>query len=115
MRISHLKTPLVIVFSISLTLNILLWLLALFFFPHDSPSAVLHYNIDVGIDFIGEGKQIIMLPVAGLLLLVGNGLLAAVLRSTDQRVAWLHFYITPLFKLIHIGAGFFFFEAHQKQ
>ena len=102
-----------LVFLISLALNILLWGLALFVFPHDEPSAVLHYNIDVGIDFIGESKQIIMLPVAGLLLLVGNSLLAAVLRTTDFRAAKLLHYITPIIQLILIGAFVLVWQANQ--
>ncbi|MFH1354260.1 MAG: hypothetical protein ABIH36_03135 [bacterium] len=113
LKISHLKTPLVIIFSINLALNILLWLLALFLFPHNNPSAVLHYNIDVGIDFIGESKQIVMLPIAGLLLLAGNSLLAAVLRSTNQRSALLLCYIIPILQLILIGAFILVWQANQ--
>ena len=108
-----LKTPLAIILAISLALNVSLWFLALFLFPHDSPSAVLHYNIDVGIDFIGEGKQIIILPITGLLLLVGNNLLAAVLRSTDKRAAQLLCYITPILQLILIGAFILVWQANQ--
>lgn len=99
--------------STSLILNAILWALALFLFPHDSPNAVLHYNIDVGIDFIGESRQIIMLPIAGLLLLFGNSLLAAVLRSTDRRAAWLLCYITPILQLILISAFFLVWQANQ--
>lgn len=108
----RLKNPLAIILATSLALNLFLWLLVWLLFPHDNPSAVLHYNIDVGIDFVGEGAQIIVLPAAGLILLAGNSLLGAVLRPVDKRAAWLLWTITPIVQLILISAFLLVWQAN---
>lgn len=69
-------------------LNGLLWSLALFAFPRQDAAVVLHYNIDVGIDFIGEGKQIVLLPLVGLLIIIGNGLIAWSIRRIHPVAFW---------------------------
>ncbi len=80
--------PLVLIILVSVSLNIAIWLLAFFLFPA-SDAAVLHYSIGIGIDFIGSGRQIYLLPVIGLVVLVGNTLLGVVVKRTDLRSAWL--------------------------
>lgn len=80
--------------ALGVGLNIVLWLVAWFAFPRATPVAVLHYSPGVGIDFIGEGRQIMVLPLAGLAIVVGNGLLAAALRRASGRAS-----------LVLVGAG----------
>lgn len=80
-------TPALIITSVFL--NIGLWFLAWFYFPQDSPAAVLHYSVGVGIDFIGPGRQILMLPIVGSCLLVINIMLARLIRPTSAAAYWM--------------------------
>ncbi len=98
-----LHRPLVLVFAISAALNIALWLLAWQFYSRHPEAAVLHYNIDVGVDLIGEGQQITMLPTAGTVLLAVNGLLGILVRRVDTRAAWVVWGVTPIVQLILVG------------
>jgi hypothetical protein len=88
----------------SVSINILLWLLIIFFFPRDTPTAILHYNLDIGIDFMGEGRQIKALPLAGLALLLGNFTLASMIHKNYSITAWILWLITPLVQLLFLLA-----------
>jgi hypothetical protein len=90
--------------SASLILNGILWLLTLTLFPQGDAVAILHYSVDTGIDLIGEGKQIIVLPQVGLVILLGNGALGALLRRTDPAAAWILWGCVAPLQLILIGA-----------
>lgn len=100
------------IISGSLVLNAVLWLLVLLLFPRDSGTAVLHYNTDVGIDFIGPSVQIIVLPAIGLLLLLGNSLLGAALRRADKRAAFLLWGSLPVLQLILLGSFILVWQAN---
>lgn len=86
-------------------LNLLLWIIVLATFPKDSPSAILHYTAGIGVDFIGEGWQIITLPAIGILLLVVNTVLARLVEGASQSEAsklafWVLWGSVPLFECI---------------
>src|SRR5687768_8522230 len=81
-------------------LNAVLWFLAMRVFPHETPAAVLHYSIDVGIDFVGEGTQITSLPLLGLLLLVFNTVLGIALLRADQRASWVLWCTMPILQVL---------------
>lgn len=70
-------------------LNLILWLLAWRASSLLPPASVLHYNTAIGIDFIGSGSELFTLPVIGSILLVGNSLIAALLRHTAPRAIWI--------------------------
>jgi multidrug transporter EmrE-like cation transporter len=82
-------------------------------FAHDNPTAILHYSIDVGIDFIGQGKQIIVLPLAGLLLLIGNTVLGAALKRADIRSAYILWASIPIIQIILQGAFILIWQVNQ--
>lgn len=75
--------PLVMLGIASVVLVVVLWVLSLTLFPRELPAAVLHYNVGVGIDFIGEGRQILVLPGIGTAILILDAGLAYVLRKTS--------------------------------
>jgi hypothetical protein len=105
------KRPVVVMMLIGVVLNAVLWLFSLFGFPkHD--VAILHYSVDVGIDFIGEGKQIIVLPAIGLLILVGNYILGSAVYKADKSSAWLVWSTAPIIQLILISAFFLIWRAN---
>ena len=73
-------------------------------FPSDTPAAVLHYSVGVGVDFIGEGRQIIVLPLSGALLVVLNGLAAYVVRRASWTATWILLSTTVLLQILLIIA-----------
>jgi hypothetical protein len=108
----YLSHPLTAVLLTSLLLNVVLWLLPWMFFPYNDTGAVLHYNVDIGIDFIGQGRQIFLLPLIGLLVAVGNSMLGYVLYHADRRSTWVYWGIIPLVQIILIGAFFLIWQAN---
>ncbi|MDP2638915.1 MAG: hypothetical protein Q8P06_01975 [Candidatus Azambacteria bacterium] len=60
----------------SLILNIGLFLFFLFFIKQNTIPIVLHYNIDWGVDYLGEVKSIFNLPIVGMTILLLNTFLA---------------------------------------
>lgn len=81
-------------------LNAILWALIFLTFPKDAPAAVLHYSVGVGVDFIGEGQQIIVLPLGGLILLMLNGLAAYVIRRASWAATWIVLGTTVLLQVL---------------
>lgn len=73
-----------------LVLNLLNWMLAWLIIARLTAGqelAILHYNVLFGIDFIGSPWQIWLLPLYGLLLYLGNNLLALTLQAKDRLAA----------------------------
>lgn len=60
----------------SLALNIGLFLFFLIFIKRSDIPIVLHYNVDWGVDYFGEVKNIFLLPLAGLIIYFISGVLA---------------------------------------
>jgi len=96
----------------SLALNTVLWVLVLVLFPRNDPATVLHYSIDIGIDLIGEGKQIIVLPATGLIILVGNSLLGAALQRHNPTTAWIIWGTIPILQVILLGSFVLIWQAN---
>lgn len=108
-----LQSPLIIILTISILLNAALWLQTFLMFSQDDTTAILHYSIDIGIDFIGQGKQIIVLPLVGLLLLIGNTVLGAGLKRADIRSAYILWSVIPIIQLILQGAFILIWQVNQ--
>lgn len=75
-------------FLVILLLQIGAWLEALFIYHNLSGDLlVLHYNVDFGIDLVGDPRQIFLYPIIGLGILAFNTIVAATLyRQRDFRV-----------------------------
>ncbi len=61
---------------LSLILNLGLFLFFYFFIKRSDIPIVLHYNVDWGVDYFGEVKNIFILPIAGLIIFLLNSVLA---------------------------------------
>lgn len=90
---------------VSGVLNVITWV-ATRFFPVNDPAAVLHYSIDIGVDFIGQGEQIMVLPLIGSLLIVFNTILGFSLVRANWRAAWVLWTVMPVVQLILLGVFF---------
>ncbi len=99
--------PLVSLVAVSAALNAGLWLAALRFFDRESAGIVLHYSVDVGIDFVGQGEHITVLPLTGTILLLLNLVVGFAATNADARVSWVLWSTMPLFQVI-LAAAFFF-------
>lgn len=73
---------------LSLALNIGLFAFFLFFVKQSSIPIVLHYNVDWGVDYFGEVKNIFILPLAGLVIFLLNGVLALKLWLKARSAAY---------------------------
>lgn len=80
------------------------WYAAQQLFPAESPATVLHYSIEVGIDFVGAGSEIRTLPLIGSALLVFNLILGSALLRADTRAAWVLWTTTPTLQAILLAA-----------
>jgi len=64
--------------AVLVLLNLCLWFSAIFIKNHVSQDLiVLHYNVNFGVDLIGNVNQIFVVPILGLIIIVLNSLLAA--------------------------------------
>jgi hypothetical protein len=106
LSIPLLYNPLSILLVLSVVMNATLWFLAMTSFPHSEPAAVLHYSTEIGIDFIGEGSLITVLPLIGSIILVGNVLVGLLLKRADNRAAWI-LWSVPLVAQIVLFVAFY--------
>lgn len=96
--------PLPIIFGSSLLLNAITWFIAIFAFPKAGPAAILHYTVPLGVDFIGESRQIYVLPTIGLIVLAGNLATGWLIRRSSHRAAWLLWMALPGIQIILLTA-----------
>jgi len=74
----------------ALFINALIWFLIIWRLPASATWIPLHYNTYLGIDWIGPWIKIIYYPSLGLLILLVNILLAAVIMPKKSQLAnWL--------------------------
>ena len=88
-RISVASQPLILAIGASALLNLAAWVVAVFLFPKAGPAAILHYSVPLGVDFIGESRQIYALPIIGLTIFIGNVALGWLIRRPSIRAAWM--------------------------
>jgi len=72
----------------SLILNIGLFLFFYLFIKRSDIPIVLHYNVNWGVDYFGEVKNIFILPLVGLIILLLNGILALKLWLKARSAAY---------------------------
>lgn len=99
-----IKNSLISLIGAQTLVNAILWIVALTMFPRTSPAAILHYSVGVGIDFIGEGRQIMVLPAAGTVVLVLNGILAYGVRRMSRPAVWIMLGGSAVVQLLLIAA-----------
>lgn len=83
--------------------NLVLWAIVLIGFPKSSPNAILHYTAGIGIDFIGQGWQIITIPSIGTLLIVVNVILARYIKRVSTISFWILWISMPFLQLLLVA------------
>lgn len=93
--------------SVDLVLVAVLWYVSVFVFPQNSPAAVLHYSVGIGIDFIGQGGQIVVLPTIATSILLANTVLGYVVRRASIQSSNILWISSPFVLCILVGAYFY--------
>lgn len=77
-----------IYFFCLLVLNIIAWFGAGFIDSKiDKKIIALHYNVDFGINLIGEAKNIYVIPLVGLIIIIVNSILyISLLKNKDRKI-----------------------------
>lgn len=70
--------------GICLILNIITFLFIYFKIHPGSKTLALHYNVLVGVEWYGAGKNLYFIPVAGLAILLVNFILFKALKGTKN-------------------------------
>lgn len=91
--------PLWVIVAGCSAINVAMWIVALRFFPRQNLTAILHYSIDAGVDFVGEGQHITVLPLLGSTLLVLNLIIGFAVVKADKAAAWVLWSSMPLVQL----------------
>lgn len=73
------------IFAIAFVLNLLLWAWLYFFIRPAGDNQVLHYNVYFGIDQLGPGIKLYLLPIFGLIV-IGVNLLLSVSKLAYKRL-----------------------------
>ena len=89
----------------SLILNIGLFLFFWFFIKQSNVPIVLHYNVNWGVDILGEVKSIFILPLAGMIILLLNGFLAANLWNKNKTLSYFFTAVTLLVQFFLVISG----------
>lgn len=105
--------PLTIIILLSLLFNIITWAVAIFVFPQSGPAAILHYTVPLGVDFIGESRQIYILPLIGLVIIVGNTALGWLIHRPSLRAAWVLWAVLPGIQVILFAATVLLWQFNQ--
>ena len=97
----------------SLILNIGLFLFFWFFIKQSNVPIVLHYNVNWGVDYLGEVKSIFILPLAGMVILLLNGFLAANFWNKNKTLSYFFAAVTLLVQFFLIVSGIALFVINK--
>jgi hypothetical protein len=89
----------------SLILNIGLFLFFYFFIRQSNIPIVLHYNVNWGVDILGEVKSVFILPVAGMFIFLLNSFLAVNLWGKNKTLSYFFTAMTLLVQFFLIISG----------
>lgn len=99
-------------------LNLISWLFLYFHLPllknrADNSSVILHYNIYLGVDFLGEWYKIFIIPTLGLAILVINFVLSYFLYHKERFLSYFLTGISGLVQIILLLAAIMIIEANK--
>lgn len=78
---TYLKVYLIVCFA----LNLLLWITAISIKNNIKEGlAILHYNVDFGIDLLGDPSSLLVIPSFGLIVILINSILTSVFVKFDK-------------------------------
>lgn len=72
----------------ALALNAALFLFLYFFIRQTNLPVTLHYNVYWGVDYLGGARQLLLVPLIGLIILVLNSILGADFWQKNKLLAY---------------------------
>jgi len=97
--------PHLIILPLALILNLANWVWLLIKIRPQADPIFLHYNILFGVDYVGEWWRVLLLPLAGLLIFLVNGIIAWMIFSKDKFAAELLNFTSLLCQIFLLIAG----------
>ncbi len=73
-----------ILFSSALFLNLIIWILPLFFWKTERYQIILHYNAYFGVDLFGDWKQTFLIAIISFIFIVINTYLSNYLYQKEE-------------------------------
>jgi hypothetical protein len=67
--------------------NLINWILLLVFISKIDVGIILHYNVYFGVDYVGDWKNALFMPLIGLSLFILNSILAIYFYGQKERIA----------------------------
>lgn len=77
---------LLILFSSSFVVNVFNFLFLFYFIRELNNFVILHYNVYLGVDLMGESNQVFLVPAVGLFFIIINLILAIYFFSRKERM-----------------------------
>ncbi len=77
---------LVLMFGFSFLLSVANFLTLFYFIKKLNNLIILHYNVYLGVDLIGDGRQILLMPLVGFCFMLINLLLAIYFFDKKERI-----------------------------
>lgn len=87
--------------------DLLAWLILFWQVPFKASSFFLHYTVYFGVDWVGEWRMIFLIPLAGLLFLMINVLLAYLFYKSQKLVSYLFLSATVILEIFIIFQSIF--------
>lgn len=82
--------------GVTLTINILLWIVTFGKFGLGNELLPLHFSVVYGIDFVGSSRQIYELPAAALVILLVNFSLGILLYGFEKLLSYFLFFAAAI-------------------
>jgi hypothetical protein len=76
-----------------LFINVIIWLVAFLEFrriPYN--QVVLHYNVDYGVDYLGETNKIFFVPLIGIIILLVNLVVLGICQRQEKFIHYVALY-----------------------
>ncbi len=84
-------------FIIAYAINLFLWVAVYFCYSRFNQDIVIfHYNIDFGIDLIGNKNYLFFIPISSLLFIIINQIILSKFLSNNDFKFWSHFLLSFL-------------------
>lgn len=96
-----------IILPVNIFLNLFLWFFLIWKVSKTAEPIPLHYNIYLGIDWLGAWYQIFYLPLAGLLLFIVNITLAVLIYPRERLLPYFLLSIAMIGQILLCLAAFF--------
>lgn len=87
------------IFSLSVLLNIIIWIFLIQNQKENSHPIILHYNLFFGVDRLGNYEEIYLIPIAGLIIIIVNSILGHLLYLKEKLAVYFLIFIVFIIQI----------------